>query len=219
MSLKLFGRDWTGKFLRPRTQKKRRPSKRLGLEVLEARDVPTTVQFNLTGYSVGETAGSANITVVLNAPSSQEVRVSYNAGGGTATAGSDYTGVNGTLTFAPGVTALSFSVPILNDTAVESDETVGLSLSNTVNATLGNPMMATLTITDDETPATTVTVAATDPTAAESGPMGMPESGAFTVSRTGSTAGALSVSYSVGGTATNGTDYMPLSGTVTIPAG
>jgi hypothetical protein len=41
----------------------------------------------------------------------------------------------------------------------------------------------------------------------------------FTVSRTGSTAAALTVSYSVGGTASNGADYAPLSGTVVIPAG
>ncbi len=43
--------------------------------------------------------------------------------------------------------------------------------------------------------------------------------GVFTVSRTGSTSSALTVYYSLSGTATPGTDYAPLSGSVTIDAG
>jgi hypothetical protein len=64
------------------------------------------------------------------------------------------------------------------------------------------------------TPAT-VTVAASDANASETGP----DAGAFTFTRTGSTASALVVQYTIGGTATNGADYAPLSGSVTIPAG
>jgi hypothetical protein len=61
----------------------------------------------------------------------------------------------------------------------------------------------------------TVTVTATDPTAAEN-PL---DTGVFTVSRTGGTATALTVSYTVGGTATPGSDYTALGGSVTILAG
>ncbi len=61
----------------------------------------------------------------------------------------------------------------------------------------------------------TVTIAATDSTAAES-PL---NTGTFTVTRTGSTALALTVFYSVSGTATPGSDYQALSGNVAIPAG
>src|SRR4030095_16246429 len=46
-----------------------------------------------------------------------------------------------------------------------------------------------------------------------------PAPGVFTVSRTGSTTAALTVNYTVGGTATNGTDYQTLSGSVVIAAG
>jgi len=60
-----------------------------------------------------------------------------------------------------------------------------------------------------------VSIAATDPTATEAGRT----PGAFTVTRAGSTASPLAVTYTVGGTATNGTDYTSLSGSVTIPAG
>lgn len=46
-----------------------------------------------------------------------------------------------------------------------------------------------------------------------------PKNATFMVRRLGDTNGALLVSYSVGGTATNGMDYAILPGTVTIPAG
>jgi hypothetical protein len=61
----------------------------------------------------------------------------------------------------------------------------------------------------------TVTITATDGTATEAGPT----TGTMTVSRTGSTASPLTVNYTVGGTATSGSDYTALSGSVTIPGG
>lgn len=64
----------------------------------------------------------------------------------------------------------------------------------------------------------TVTIAATDASAAETGGQ-IPNTGTFTITRSGSTAAALTVSYTVAGTATNGIDYNALTGTVTIPAG
>ena len=60
-----------------------------------------------------------------------------------------------------------------------------------------------------------VTITATQPTAKEAGLV----AGTFTVSRTGSTSGALTVQYTVAGTATPGQDYVTLPGTVTIPGG
>jgi hypothetical protein len=42
--------------------------------------------------------------------------------------------------------------------------------------------------------------------------------GVFTVTRTGSTAAPLDVTYLISGTATSGVDFTPLPGTVTIPA-
>jgi hypothetical protein len=60
-----------------------------------------------------------------------------------------------------------------------------------------------------------VTIAATDNTATEAGTT----TGTFTVSRTGSTSSALTVNYGVSGTATSGSDYNALSGSVTIQAG
>jgi subtilisin family serine protease len=62
-----------------------------------------------------------------------------------------------------------------------------------------------------------VSIVATDPDAAET--VSGAHTGTFTVSRTGSTASALTVNYAISGTATNGGDYQMLTGTVQIPAG
>ncbi len=64
-------------------------------------------------------------------------------------------------------------------------------------------------------PRPTVTVTASDPSAAEAGT----DPGAFTVRRAGSTSGSLSVRYAITGTATAGSDYTALAGSVTIVAG
>jgi uncharacterized protein (DUF1800 family) len=69
----------------------------------------------------------------------------------------------------------------------------------------------------DLTPAvgSAVAITATKPTSDESGS----NPGEFTVTRSGDTLLPLVVSYTTGGSAFNGIDYVALSGTVTIPAG
>jgi len=64
-------------------------------------------------------------------------------------------------------------------------------------------------------PLPTVSIAATQAQALVFGPT----PGQFTVTRTGSTSGSLTVSYSIAGTAISGTDYTALPGTLTIPSG
>src|SRR5204862_1878856 len=63
--------------------------------------------------------------------------------------------------------------------------------------------------------AATVTVAATIATATEAGV----QPGRFTISRTGDTSHALTVYFTVGGTATAGSDYASLPSSAQIPAG
>ncbi|MFB2892388.1 SdiA-regulated domain-containing protein [Aerosakkonemataceae cyanobacterium BLCC-F50] len=67
----------------------------------------------------------------------------------------------------------------------------------------------------------TVTIAATDANAAETLTTEPSNPGTFRITRTGGdTSNALTVNYSIAGTATNGTDYTPnLTGTATIAAG
>ena len=113
---------------------------------------PGTLQFSAASYSVAENVGTASIAVTRAGGTSGAVGVSYATSNGSATAGSDYTAASGTLSWTNGDAAnKSFTITLLNDTAVETAETVNLSLSNpTGGATLGSPTTATLTINDDD---------------------------------------------------------------------
>lgn len=77
-------------------------------------------------------------TVTLNSsePVTQVVTVDYATADGTAVAHQDYHPISGTLTFTPGETVQTVSVLVVGDTAVETDETFYLNLSNPTNATL-----------------------------------------------------------------------------------
>ena len=92
---------------------------------------------------------SLSFTVTLANPTPLRVSVAYATANGTATAGSDYTATSGTLVVAPGQHGKTIAVPIVGDTAYESDETFTLTLANPVNATLGTAT-ATGTITNDD---------------------------------------------------------------------
>ncbi|MDB6124185.1 MAG: Calx-beta domain protein [Pedosphaera sp.] len=67
-------------------------------------------------------------------------------------------------------------------------------------------------------PATQVSVTATDATATEATP-DTTDRGQFTITRTGDISGSLTVNYTMGGTATNGVDYVTLPGSVTFLPG
>ena len=69
-------------------------------------------------------------TVRLAPEATRAVTVDYQTGDGTAVAGEDYTATSGTLTFAPGETAKTVPVPVLNDAHDEGEETFTLTLSN-----------------------------------------------------------------------------------------
>jgi len=112
-------------------------------------DPPPTVQFSSSTYSVSEGGGSATITVTLSALSGQTVSVDYATSNGTATAGSDYLSVSDTLDIARGVISMTFTVPIVEDSSQEGNETILLTLSNPNHATLGTNS-AVLTIVDDD---------------------------------------------------------------------
>ena len=64
-------------------------------------------------------------------------------------------------------------------------------------------------------PVNTVTIAATDASASETGP----DTGTFTITRTGDATAALTVFFDVTGTATYGSDFQPTGVSATIPAG
>ena len=178
-------------------------------------DVLPTVSIAATTGAATETGPSAGMFTVTRTGSTAATLSVLFSVGGTATPGADYLNLPGSVAIPAGSATATITVTPVNDTAVEGDETVVVTLSPSAAYTVGAPGSATVTIASDDGAAATVSIAATTGTATEAGP----GAGVFTVTRTGNTAGALTVSYTVGGTATAGSDYMALSGSVTLAAG
>jgi hypothetical protein len=125
---------------------------------LDGLDRPLGLLFDPNGHllvggyaAINRYAPGATVvfTVRLSTPSSTSVTVTYTTVNGTATAGSDYTAVSGTITFAPGQTTRTIFVPILNNTVAENAEAFTLVLSDPVGATVtdGTGVAA---VTDDD---------------------------------------------------------------------
>jgi Ca2+-binding RTX toxin-like protein len=147
---------------------------------------------------------NAGFTLTLSNPTVETVTVDYSTANATATAGSDYTATSGTATFAPGQTSQIANIPILGDTIAESNETFTLNLSNPTNTSGITTAVGTGTIVNDDSGAVTNTIEITNTTnGAEGG-----SNGRFTLTRTGTITGALTVDYVLSGTAINGTDYI-----------
>ncbi|HKS29654.1 MAG TPA: Calx-beta domain-containing protein [Pyrinomonadaceae bacterium] len=112
-----------------------------------------SLQLSAANYSAQESAGNAEITVSRKNGSGGTVTVNFATANGTAVAGSDYTSVSGTLTFAPGETSKTVNIPLTDDTSREDNETINLLLSSAAGgATLGTPVSAVLTIVDNDAP-------------------------------------------------------------------
>ncbi|TPX29804.1 FG-GAP-like repeat-containing protein [Cylindrospermopsis raciborskii] len=131
---------------------------------------------------------------------------------GTATNGTDYNSVGTSVTFAAGSSTATVTVDPTADTTVESDETVILTLASGTGYTIGTTSGVTGTITNDDTQ---VTLAVSPTSVAEDGTNNL----VYTFTRTGVISNALTVNYTIEGTATNGTDYNSVGTSVTFAAG
>jgi hypothetical protein len=122
-----------------------------------------TVQFHpQSGVWNDETSGGTiQFAVSLSAASTQTVTVHYATSNGPAQAGKDYTATSGILTFPPGETVESFTVPVFDDKAVKevTPEIFFAKLSNPTNATLGNPRTGIGYIKEDSDGGTNIPVA------------------------------------------------------------
>jgi hypothetical protein len=137
----------------------------------------------------------------------------YYSVSGTASNGADYTTLTGVTNFAAGSSNVTVRVTPIDDAALEITETVTLTLLADPNYLVASPSAATVTLADDD--AQFITVTATDALGSETGP----DNAEFTLTRTGNTALALTVFYTVSGTASNGADCVLLSGSAEFPAG
>ena len=84
------------------------------------------------------TDATLDFAVTLDRETTNTVTVEYATSDGTALAGSDYTATSGTLTFQPGETEKTVSVPVLEDDHDEGSETLTLRLSNAEGARIAD---------------------------------------------------------------------------------
>ena len=102
--------------------------------------LPSSASFASDRYAADLSSGSATIAVVRTGDMSGALMVSYRTTGGSALAGTDYTPVQGTLTFAAGQSTATFTVPLMPGAFIDDRRTVGLQLGQTP------PQSAILTI-------------------------------------------------------------------------
>jgi alpha-tubulin suppressor-like RCC1 family protein len=155
---------------------------------------------------------SAAFKIIRFGNLSSPLTVSYSITG-TATQGSDFTAIGSSITIPSGQSSVTIPVTVTNDSALETNEALTLNLAASSSYDVAEPSQATVTIFDDDRP--TVQITASDAMASEPGT----DKGEFTLTRHGSTASPLSVSLSIGGTATKGVDYQTIANPIVIPAG
>jgi hypothetical protein len=161
------------------------------------------LQFSAPTFSVTEGEPVAEVTVTRTGVLDNAVSATITLTNGTATSPEDYSNTPIKVNFAPGETAKTVGIPIVDDTIVEGSETVNLTLTNpTGGAAIGQQSTSTLTIADND-----IALQFSSPTFSVS-ENGTPIK-AVTVTRTGVLNRAVSATVTLtDGTATYPQDYI-----------
>jgi hypothetical protein len=163
---------------------------------------------SVSGGNVVEGPAGANAvyTISLSNGSDTPITVDFatqnGAGQGGATAGADFTAVAGKITFVPGQTVQTISVPIVDDSIIEGNETFTGTISNAQGATISTAS-ATSTIIDNDIVATIDSVTLAEGNSGTT-------AGSLTVTLSGApvTGAPVTVNFAVAsGTATSGSDF------------
>lgn len=167
-------------------------------------------------FLVRENAGEAQVSVKRRGGTAGTVSVNFSTLDGTAIAGVDYVGTNGTLVFPPGETVQGFSVRILDNGLTNEHRIANLLLSGySGGATSGPQPSARLVILNDES---ALGFSADTFGVNENAVSG---NATITVRRSLATNDTVTVFFATvpGGSATPGVDYIPTNGVITFLPG
>ncbi|MEH2102761.1 MAG: Calx-beta domain-containing protein, partial [Nostoc sp.] len=176
--------------------------------------IQTAITLGSPSATVSEGSGSVSVTILRNGDLSGTSSIKYATIAGTATAGVDYGSEGlesaGTVIFAPGQSSVQVSIPIIDDSLPEPDETFSFVIDQPVGATLGVQRTIGITIQDNDRSSIDF-----------SQPVVNEGDGSVTVTATRGNATAIaSVDYTtVDGTAKAGSDYRAVSGTLSFAVG
>ena len=175
-----------------------------------------TNSFAIGDVSVNEAAGTMTFTVTRTGDSDVDITLNYATSDDSAVAGSDYTATTGSIIFPAGGSGdtQTFTVPILNDSVVEGDETFTVTLTpadaSQVDAGASD-LVATGTILNDDTNSFAIGDVSVNEAA---GTM------TFTVTRTGDSDVDITLNYATSDdSAVAGSDYTATTGSIMFPAG
>ena len=160
-------------------------------------------------------AGTTNVefTVTLSTASDVTVSVGYNTFGLTASA-ADFQASSARLKFAPGVTTQTITAPIAGDDIDEFDETIGIQLSEVLNATISRAQAKATIVDNDPPPAVSIV-----DVSIQEGDTGT-KTANLTVSLSKASGKPISVQHATAdSTAFAGTDYVATAGTLNFAPG
>ncbi len=183
------------------------------LTITEDDDKPVTVSFERAAYTVAE-GGTVEVKVTLSAAPERSVEIPLTAAGQGGAGAADYSGVPSSLTFGASDTEKSFTFSATADDVDDDGESVDLAFGTLPSGvSAGTTTTATVSITDDDAAAGTVTLVLTPPTIAESG-AGNASRVTASLSMTSSAETTVTVSVDPTGTTT-----LSSNTTLTIAAG
>ncbi len=138
-----------------------------GLATIAANDAApaATPYVSARALATDESAALQYIVIELSAPSTNEVRIDFDIQNATANYHSsvpDFQRVNGTLVFAPGVTAMTVALPVINDSTAEATEAAWVVLETPVNAIV-QQRLTPITFFDNDATAGVPAVSVSDP--------------------------------------------------------
>ena len=116
-------------------------------------------EFGVAKAEISEGGGGVLVTVTRTDGFAGEATVQFDATGGTAVAGHDYISVSRVFDFLPGETVKTIFLPVFNNSIVDGDRTLVLSLSHPTGdhimttdttPTIGEIGTETITIHDDD---------------------------------------------------------------------
>jgi hypothetical protein len=185
-------------------------------------DEQATASITASPITISENGEIGTFTISLDAPNNTgaDITIDYTVGG-TAVDGTDYaptTPVTGTVVIADGQDSAEIEITSIDNQVLDGSRTVEITLTETDHTQVAvDTTPATITITDDEQ--ATASITASPITISENG-----EIGTFTISldEPNNTGADITIDYTVGGTAVDGTDYAPttpITGTVVIADG
>jgi Calx-beta domain len=170
--------------------------------------------FTVSFASPVNEGASMTFTIVKSGATALAHEVNFATADGSAAAGSDYTAVSGTLSFAAGETSKTVTVQTVDDVLGEAAETVLLNLSLSTGGATITTAQATGTINENDIPPPTFGIIGPGSAVIEGG------AATFTITKAGGPASAFSIDYGTSdSTAVAGADYVAANGTLSFAPG